>query len=321
MEKILPVPYKSQWDNDARGTYNDCGPTSIAMRLNYEGQTLTTDDVFKKTGAGSGLITIAQMQKAIAALGWESTFVTNQTSDDIKRYINENNPVIALVHYGSLKSVQDKKFKGGHFFLVVGYRDDCYFVNDPNFQAPIRGDGDHHSYLKAEFEKAWKDCSLDENPINSLLVIKRKTVVKPTIEVFTDQFEEYKRSAEGFYRLCDILGKPRNVDVMVSEVNQLLDVEGKLQQSDKDLASFKTQLSDITVQLNDKTNELNQLKLDNQNLQNKVTEQLRTITELDGSIESAVKQIDELQKQVEKPISSYSALELILRGISKLFGK
>jgi predicted double-glycine peptidase len=174
MEKNLQVRYKSQWDDDAKASNNDCGPASIAMILNYYGLNVTTDQVFAKTGADGGLISIAKMQNAIINLGYESEFKKNISVDDLKNYINQDIPVIALVHYGSLNSTQDKNFKGGHFFDVVGYRDDGYFVNDPNFKGSLRQDGDHHFFTKSEFEKAWKDCSLDNNPINSVLIIKRK---------------------------------------------------------------------------------------------------------------------------------------------------
>jgi chromosome segregation ATPase len=167
----------------------------------------------------------------------------------------------------------------------------------------------------------WKNCAKDGNPQNSYIVINRKPTTQSTSEVLTEQFEEYRKSAEGFYRLCDILGKPRNVDVMVSEVNQLITVEKKLQQSDKDLASFKNQLFDITEQLEQKTKDLDQLKIDNKNLQDKVDVQTRTIIELDGSIESAMDQIEELKKQADRPIGSYSGIELIVKGFVKLFGK
>lgn len=61
MDINLSVPYKSQWDKDAIGTTNDCGPASIAMILNYYGLNVGTDDVFRATGAGQGLISFKQI--------------------------------------------------------------------------------------------------------------------------------------------------------------------------------------------------------------------------------------------------------------------
>ncbi len=178
--KNLNVGYKSQHDPDARGTYNDCGPTSIAMILNYyEGaNNYTTDYVFEKTGAGKGLINFSQIGEAIEALGYNYTIEYGVSVERLKQLIDQDIPVIPLVHYGSLNSTQDKRFKGGHFFVLVGYRDDGYFVNDPNFKEEYRIHGDHHFYTKAEFEKAWNDCYLDGNPNRTIIVIHRKATNK-----------------------------------------------------------------------------------------------------------------------------------------------
>lgn len=172
--KNLPIKYKSQWDGDAGATNNDCGPCDIAMILNFYGENLTTDQVFEKTGAGSGLISWPQLQKAITAFGYTSHLERNSNLDRIRQLIENETPPIILVHYGSLNSTQDKTFKGGHFFVPVGYYENGFYVNDSNFRFPIRSDGDHHNYLISEIEKAWKDCSIDENQPYSLLWIERK---------------------------------------------------------------------------------------------------------------------------------------------------
>lgn len=174
MPKNLEVAFKSQWDQDAGRSNNDCGPASIAMILNFYGEKLTTDAVHVLTEAGSGLIGFNHLLKAISALGYKGERLARQSPSVIKSYLDMNIPVIVLVKYGSLESVQDKKFKGGHFFVVVGYRDDGYFVNDPNFKDDLRSHGDHHFYTKEEFERAWKDSEKDGNQPNSLIAIQRK---------------------------------------------------------------------------------------------------------------------------------------------------
>jgi len=182
----LPVPYSSQWDSDASLSKDDCGPASIKMILNFFGENLTIDEIFKKTGASvNSLISIPQMITAINAYGYKARYVTGQTIDQLKSYLSQGIPTIALVHYGALSSRQDKGFAGGHFFDVVGFRDDGYFVNDPDFYAPLRDQGDHHFYTKSDFEKSWSSCSLDGNPNNSLLIIDKKggTPMADTIQV------------------------------------------------------------------------------------------------------------------------------------------
>lgn len=172
--KNLPVPYKSQHDPDAHGTKNDCGPASAAMILNYYGENTTTDEVFRRTQAGQGLIRVAELKKAISSYGYDSEFITNAEPQAINDLINQGTPLIALVHYGYLSSRQDKNYKGGHFFTVVGYRDDGFFVNDPNFWGDFRQDGDHHFYKRNEFIDAWSNCWQDKNPNKSYLVVYPK---------------------------------------------------------------------------------------------------------------------------------------------------
>jgi hypothetical protein len=172
----LPVPYKSQWDNDATSSSNDCGPASVAMVLSYFGKTVSTDEVSRLANAGTGLVSVNQLKQAVSSLGFASSFVTSLTPALIDDSLKNNTPLIVLVHYGSLVSRQDKHFTGGHFFVVVGRRSDGgYYVNDPNFKGDLRGQGDHHLYTKEEFEKAWGDCHLDGgNPDFSALVIQPK---------------------------------------------------------------------------------------------------------------------------------------------------
>ncbi len=194
----LEVKYKSQWDNDAGKTKNDCGPASIAMILNYYGESLTTDTVFEKTEADQGLIGWDELQKAIKSFGYIPHLERNATPERIRELIDQNLPPIVLVHYGSLNSTQDKKFKGGHFFLVVGYREDGYFVNDPNFRDALRQDGDHHFYTKEEFESAWAETLQDKNQPHSLLWIERKAADPATGELAKcqDQLGILRRTIE-----------------------------------------------------------------------------------------------------------------------------
>lgn len=176
----LDVNYISQWDPTASDSRNECGEASAAMILNFYGEHLTPNQITEKTGAGLGLVSVVQLQQAIKAFGYDSQFVRNATPAHITGYLDKAMPVIALVHYGSLNSTQDKSFKGGHFFAVVGYREDGYFVNDPNFQGQFRQDGDHHFYTKAEFETAWGSCHLDQNPDNCFIVIFPKAPAPQT---------------------------------------------------------------------------------------------------------------------------------------------
>ncbi len=42
----LSIPYRSQWDADAKQNNSDCGPTCLAMILNHFGVAMTPDGVY-----------------------------------------------------------------------------------------------------------------------------------------------------------------------------------------------------------------------------------------------------------------------------------
>ena len=93
----LPVKFASQWDDDAELSNNDCGATCIKMVLAYYGEDHTTDEIFKLTGAGSGVISVGQLMKAITTLGFKSEFLRGQTTDSLKSLISQNLPPIAQI--------------------------------------------------------------------------------------------------------------------------------------------------------------------------------------------------------------------------------
>jgi uncharacterized protein YvpB len=180
-EQNLKVPYKSQWDNDATGSKNDCGPCSLAMVLKYNGKEVSTDEILEKTGAGGGYVSFTQLQNVASEYGFSSRIERNRTTQRIKDLIDQGIPPIVVVHYGYLSSRQDQGFKGGHIMVVVGYRDDGYFVNDPDFWGNFRPDGDHHFYKKDEFEKAWEKSTEDGNQSNTLMFVQpNESPTEPT---------------------------------------------------------------------------------------------------------------------------------------------
>jgi len=264
----LPVKYKSQWDDDAKGTQNDCGPASIAMILNYYGENLTTDQVFSKTGAGSGLIGISQMVKAIEAFGYTTFRKTQSSVAELKSYLDKGIPVIALVKYGSLgPTVQDKTFKGGHFFAVVGYRDDGYFVNDPNFWAPHRADGDHHFYPKADFEKAWNDAALDGNQARSFQVINHKAgSASPGCLIGNDQegqklFSKLVRNSTLSDETVKYLGLADNADSVSFDTikNSLEARDGKLTTCKNELSTRSEELAKANQEIKNRVEQVGRL--------------------------------------------------------------
>lgn len=175
--KVLNVPYKSQWDGDAQGTRNDCGPASCAMILAYLGTKVTTDQVFEKTGAGTGYINFTQLTNAVSSFGHKMSGAAGKKLSDIKSNIDKNIPCIVVLHYGHLSGRQDS-FTGPHILVVVGYDDKGVYVNDPNYWGSRREEGDHKFHTFETFDKAWQSTE-DGNKSGNLWVIEGTPAVPP----------------------------------------------------------------------------------------------------------------------------------------------
>lgn len=321
-EVNLPVAYKSQWDADASDTRDDCGPCSIAMILNFFGEDVTTNAVFRKTGATiNSLISVQSMINAINAYGYKASYFTNQTTDQLKGYLNQGLPVIALVHYGSFLSRQDKGFSGGHFFDVVGYRDDGYFVNDPDFYSPLRKDGDHHFYTNSEFENGWTSCSMDKNPNNTFIVIYKKNQPAPVNnQAEMDQLRaDRDRNWNWFTQVCEALGVGANVDAAVNEAKKLVGNDDILVIRDKQIAEANTQITDLQAQLTDLSAKHESMRVENAKLTQDLKDQTETINTQAHDISGLKEALQTLKNDLNKP--QPKGLAKILEGIKELFLK
>jgi hypothetical protein len=165
-KELLNVPYKSQGDPDAPER-NDCGPTCVAMLLAAGGHPTSTKDVYAKTGATGGLISTSQLQ--VAAQAYQMTLTRFQTSQadwrqDLRAYIDQGTPFIALIKYSYLQGRQ-VEYADGHFVVVVGYDDAAgqIFINDPLYSGARRDEGAYHPQTEADWEKAWGLTAEDGN--------------------------------------------------------------------------------------------------------------------------------------------------------------
>jgi hypothetical protein len=174
MKKILDVPYKSQWDDDARATQNDCGPASAAMIIASYGENHSIDDIFYKSGAGLGYVNFDQMRKAVQYYGFKYAAVVDQTKEQLISLIDQGIPPIALIHYKKLEGRQDQGFGGAHFLVVKGYDDNGVYLNDPDWWDERRNEGNGFYVSWSEFMEAWGTCYLDGNLNNQLIVIYPK---------------------------------------------------------------------------------------------------------------------------------------------------
>jgi len=230
----LDVFYKSQWDSDGGISKDDCGPTCLAMILNYYGENLTTDEVFKAAGAGiDKYVTISQLIKAGNKWGYKGHWEINCTEARLNQLLDKQLPPIALIHYEPLSSRQDKNFKGGHFIVMVGEDWDVWIANDPDFWAQYREHGNHHRYLKPEFIQAWEECPKDGNSPRGLLWFERKVPAGPSCEEKLKKVEkELEEKTEALEKVNENLATANeNNTILDSEITKLENVIIKKEES------------------------------------------------------------------------------------------
>jgi nucleoid-associated protein YgaU/uncharacterized protein YvpB len=192
MTRILDVPYRSQWDEDANKSNTDCGPACLAMVLGFYGQEASINELLAATGVSPGrYVGFSQMQRVARDYDVTFDFGANHTLADLKRWIDEGKPAIALVKYSYWSQIEpglstQDTFSGPHFVVVVGYGDGNIYVNDPDYWPPRRGEGKAKAWTEVLFNLAWSNVRTPSlpNPNNSAIVPTRglERPVEPVAE-------------------------------------------------------------------------------------------------------------------------------------------
>ncbi len=176
----LAIPYKSQWDPDAKDHFADCGPTSLCMLLNALGDPITPDQLYRYIGERSAsqytsFTDITTAAKARNLTMTRKNFLPANALNDLKTTLNSGKSFIALVNYAFWDPIVHNGFKGAHFVLVVGYGDDQVFIHDPLFKGDRREQGKYCGYTYEQFTDAWGGFAPGQNP-NYAGLISEKTV-------------------------------------------------------------------------------------------------------------------------------------------------
>ncbi|MBI3243762.1 MAG: C39 family peptidase [Chloroflexi bacterium] len=162
----LNVPYRSQWDPDAKDHNADCGPTSLSMLLAALGDPISPDQMYAYIGQRgmSEYTSFGDLTRAAKARNLTMTrknFLPGKALDELKATLNAGKPFIALVNYAFWDPIVHNGFKGSHFVLVTGYDDDQVFIHDPLFRdgkprpEHKREQGNFCAYTYEQFLDAW----------------------------------------------------------------------------------------------------------------------------------------------------------------------
>ena len=174
----LEIPYRSQWDDDAKDHESDCGPTCVAMLLNGLGVEITPDDIYQHIGPKGKRQFTTFTDLRNAALGGGSLTLSykqyrNQTEAFTRLYesIDNGKSFIALVKYEPWMSFTGNQFRGGHFVNVVGYSKTHIFIHDPLFGLwAAREKGSYYKITNRRFMLGWGGFPITENPNYACLV-------------------------------------------------------------------------------------------------------------------------------------------------------
>lgn len=175
--ETLDVIYRSQWDADGDDYNSDCGPASVAMVIEFLGSHVPINQVAQAANqpAHPTYTIPGDLIHAAAKYGVTLRRVLGLTIEMLRdQTMVQRLPVIALVHYGTLTPlVQDKRFTGGHWLVVVGVDEKNVYVHDPNWRGDKRNDGARLAIPNDVFAQALADCRKDGNtPNQGMFVVK-----------------------------------------------------------------------------------------------------------------------------------------------------
>jgi GH24 family phage-related lysozyme (muramidase)/uncharacterized protein YvpB len=124
--KVLDIAYKSQRDN-SNNPDGSCNVTSAAMTLTYygirgSGQGQLEDELYEWLEANwLSRHDPNHLKQAIEHFGCQDNFTTTATIADIKKSIDNGNPVIVHGYFTTF----------GHIIVLIGYNDKGFVCHDP----------------------------------------------------------------------------------------------------------------------------------------------------------------------------------------------
>jgi Peptidase C39 family len=147
----LTVPYRSQWDTDANNRQADCGQTCVAMLAEWRSKPIHIHDLLCQSNP-SGLSNAQDLVDNFKAIGMSAKTLHVAPDEGLTSM-----PAICLIYYGGLerRSVQDKKYKGWHWLVLLQQTDTHVIVHDPDYWQPRRKEGAQKQYCLSEWKKAF----------------------------------------------------------------------------------------------------------------------------------------------------------------------
>jgi len=115
--EVLNVPFERQKSEF-------CGPASLSSVFRYYGQDISQEEIAKSVylrNLKGALIT--DLENFAKEKGFK-TILKKSEIDEIKKFIDERKPVIALLDYGYLFVTKP------HYVVIIGYNNNGFIIND-----------------------------------------------------------------------------------------------------------------------------------------------------------------------------------------------
>ena len=138
-----------------RQTYDfDCGVKALQIVMAYYGIDVREDELMEELKCDSDGVPVKNMISVAEKKGFEVAANCGVSLDTIRRYVDENHPVIVLVQawaerYMTLKDWREDN-EDGHYAIVVGYNGYAIVFEDP---ASLRKTW----MTEEEFNSRWHD--------------------------------------------------------------------------------------------------------------------------------------------------------------------
>lgn len=137
---IKEIPSKELLKNNYHvyQTFNNCGPATLSMLLNYYGLAATQDDLGKQLRPFQNPqgdnddknVFLKEIGNKAEELGYVSYFRPNGTIDLLKEFVTNDIPVITITWLNEKEDI-------GHYRIITGFDDTTKFIiQDDSYQGP-----------------------------------------------------------------------------------------------------------------------------------------------------------------------------------------
>ena len=113
----------------------DCGAKALQLIMAYYGIDIREDELIKKLKTDKYGTSVKNMISVAKKKGFQIFAKSGVSVETLKKYIDENHPVIVLVQAWAERymTLEDWKedIEDGHYVIIIGYSDNIIVFEDP----------------------------------------------------------------------------------------------------------------------------------------------------------------------------------------------